>query len=208
MLTVKTTCNIVVNNLFKIISINFNPIKNYSTRLQEVGHLEPPMETGNYKAGQIFLHKLLGYRGVILFPWIAQFVDRDVAVKKKKYMDSDESSKEKSTLGESSQMFYNVLMDLRDSPFIRSQLEFVTLLGNEGSGKDLVFINGMDYVAHKNILPYKPTEHLPLQHEWLNKFFVYDPNNDPQLIPKRSLQVWEKRNHSWLEFTKVKQFHI
>ncbi len=45
-------------------------------RLAEVGKLEPVKLHGNYDTGQTFLHSLFGYRGVILFPWLARVYDR------------------------------------------------------------------------------------------------------------------------------------
>ena len=47
-------------------------------RLAEVGKLEPVKLHGNYDTGQTFLHSLFGYRGVILFPWLARVYDRSV----------------------------------------------------------------------------------------------------------------------------------
>jgi hypothetical protein len=33
---------------------------------------------------QLFLHRVFGYRGVILFPWIGKVYDRDIATKEEK----------------------------------------------------------------------------------------------------------------------------
>ena len=49
----------------------------YLFRLAEVGKLEPIKINGNYDTGQAFLHRLDGYRGVVLFPWTARVYDRD-----------------------------------------------------------------------------------------------------------------------------------
>jgi polymerase delta-interacting protein 2 len=46
-------------------------------RLAEVGKLETP-RTGSYETGQLFLHRVFGYRGVLLFPWLARVYDRDL----------------------------------------------------------------------------------------------------------------------------------
>lgn len=43
---------------------------------------------GDYDTGQLFLHKLFNYRGVILFPWIATVNDADII------LGSDEKYKE------------------------------------------------------------------------------------------------------------------
>ena len=49
-----------------------------NTKLAEVGKLEPVRIEGNYDTGQMFLHRLFGYRGVVLFPWHARVYDRDM----------------------------------------------------------------------------------------------------------------------------------
>jgi len=45
--------------------------------LAEVGKLEPVKLQGNYDTGQTFLHSVFGYRGIVLFPWLARVYDRD-----------------------------------------------------------------------------------------------------------------------------------
>lgn len=54
-------------------------------RLAEVGRLDTPKIKGEYDTGQLFLHRVFGYRGVILFPWLARVYDRDVPTKKDRY---------------------------------------------------------------------------------------------------------------------------
>ena len=44
-------------------------------RLVEVGPMENPKSDGQYEPGQLFLHRVFGYRGVILFPWLAKVHD-------------------------------------------------------------------------------------------------------------------------------------
>lgn len=51
-------------------------------RLAEVGKFESPKLTGKYETGQLFMHRVFGYRGVVLFPWLARVYDRDVPNKK------------------------------------------------------------------------------------------------------------------------------
>ena len=50
--------------------------------LAEVGQFEPIKIEGNYETGQMFLHKVFGYRGVLLFPWSAKVNDRDTQTTK------------------------------------------------------------------------------------------------------------------------------
>lgn len=49
----------------------------YPTKLAEVGRLVEAREE-RYETGQLFLHRIFGYRGVILFPWTARVYDRDL----------------------------------------------------------------------------------------------------------------------------------
>lgn len=46
-------------------------------RLAEVGKLATPKVDEKYETGQFFLHRVFGYRGVILFPWRAKTYDRN-----------------------------------------------------------------------------------------------------------------------------------
>ena len=51
----------------------------YSTRLAEVGKFEAKLDDEHcYPAGQPFLHRIFGYRGVTLFPWLARVHDIDL----------------------------------------------------------------------------------------------------------------------------------
>ncbi|EDW34276.1 GL21664 [Drosophila persimilis] len=49
----------------------------YPTKLAEVGRLVEARDD-KYETGQVFLHRIFGYRGVILFPWTARVYDRDL----------------------------------------------------------------------------------------------------------------------------------
>ncbi|XP_055299894.1 polymerase delta-interacting protein 2 isoform X2 [Sitodiplosis mosellana] len=48
-----------------------------NARLAEVGKLVVPKVHEKYETGQFFLHRVFGYRGVILFPWRAKIYDRN-----------------------------------------------------------------------------------------------------------------------------------
>ncbi|XP_018010128.1 polymerase delta-interacting protein 2 isoform X2 [Hyalella azteca] len=61
-----------INRYFSLSSLQWSAI-----RLAEVGKFEVPKLSGKYDTGQLFLHRVFGYRGVILFPWIAKVYDRD-----------------------------------------------------------------------------------------------------------------------------------
>lgn len=92
-------------------------------RLAEVGKLESPKLNGKYDTGQLILHRVFGYRGVVLFPWLARVYDRDLP----QHREGDEEPTPgvgKEVRGRT-HTFYQVLIDQRDCPFI---VIFVVLL--------------------------------------------------------------------------------
>lgn len=42
--------------------------------------------------------------------------------------------------------------------------------------KEFIFLLGLDYVAHEDIIPYASTEKQPIAHELFDKFLMYDPD--------------------------------
>lgn len=72
--------------------------RSYTVRLAEVGRLETKQpDIHCYSPGQPFLHQVFGYRGVILFPWLARVHDIDL----RKRCPDDGSSKTKTTSSKS-----------------------------------------------------------------------------------------------------------
>ena len=176
-------------------------------RLVEVGKLENPQPDERYKAGQLFLHRVFGYRGVILLPWTARVFDRDlhggtVSV----------SNKEKDLIGQEQLKglkaedlsYYQVLIDQRDFPFMRSQPEGITFLADKDNSS-LYTVSGLDYVSHEEVLPYTSTDSdEPFRHELFEQFLV--PSTDDSKIsyvPRDSLRAWQEKNIQWLEWTDV-----
>jgi len=188
--------------------------RRYLTRLAEVGKLEIPRADGSYDVGQIFLHRVFGYRGVILFPWIAKVYDRDQAISTKAKDKGGGGQHEVdeptvfSHIGREvkskSQNYYQVLIDSRDCPYIRAQTEAVTFLGNHENSRSLYAIPGLDYVSHDDIMPYSSTEKNPLNHELFDKFLQYQPEGEPPFWkPRETLKAWQEKNHPWLELSDV-----
>lgn len=186
------------------------------TRLAEVGKLELPKAQGTYETGQLFLHRVFGYRGVILFPWLARVYDRDLPAQNKNGQPAEAITAAPITApaGDSppnagkevqkkTHTFYQVLIDQRDCPYIRAQTEAVTFLGNQESSRSLYAIPGLDYVAHEDILPYSSGEQHPLQHELFDKFLAHQPDKDPPFAAQDTLRAWQKKNHPWLELSDV-----
>lgn len=191
-------------------------MRNYSTKttrkLQIVGKFEEPLEGEKYVAGQLFLHRVFGYRGVILFPWVARVFDRDVNdsmdVKNGHLSNmtaSNFTTAQKNDIKAGNETYYQVLIDSRDSPFVRAQTEAVTFLGQtpEPTSRCLYAIPGLDYVSHTDILPYVGAgNESPISHELFHKFFVADGEQDT-FTPKDTLKAWQERNHPWLELSDV-----
>lgn len=192
----------------KTIILNIRPYStNYNlVKLAEVGRLETPKLDGKYETGQLFLHRVFGYRGVTLFPWIAKVYDRDVP-NQRDDIKLDDSSAGYNHVGKEvkghTHIYYQVLIDSRDCPFVRAQTEAVTFLGNQENSRSLYAIPGLDYVAHEDILPYTTTDRQPIQHELFEKFLARDHERDPPFVPKDTLKAWQEKNHPWLELSDV-----
>jgi len=197
-----------------------------NNNLSEVGKLEPMKGEGqgNYDTGQMFLHKVFGYRGVILFPWLARVYDRDMPNKSlgtsgnsTRLLDPDSTPAPGSPppgpgggLGKEvkgrTHTYYQVLIDGRDCPYIthRAQTESVTFLGNHSENtRNLYAIPGLDYVAHEDVLPYTTSETNPLQHELFDKFLMYEEGRNPPFVAQDTLRAWQEKNHPWLELSDV-----
>ncbi|GAB1599989.1 polymerase delta-interacting protein 2-like [Argonauta hians] len=176
----------------------------YSTRLAEVGVLERPRGRGQaYETGQLFLHKVFGYRGIVLFPWLARVYDRDLATKSKEKNVEDNSTVVGKEMKGCTHLYYLVLVDSRDCPYIRAQTEAVTFLGNQENSRALYAISGLDYLAHEDILPYSTQAKHPIHHELFNKFLSHDPGGSPGFIARDTLRAWQEKNHPWLQLSDV-----
>lgn len=85
-------------------------------RLAEVGKLETPKLSGKYDTGQLILHRVFGYRGVVLFPWLARVYDRDLP-NRTEGEEEPNTAVGKEVKGRT-HSFYQVLIDQRDCPYI------------------------------------------------------------------------------------------
>ncbi|CAF0815360.1 unnamed protein product [Brachionus calyciflorus] len=174
----------------------------------EVGVFEAP-KIENYETGQLFLHKLFGYRGVILFPWTANVFDKneDAAIEGSYEMKIANEELDRSGPPERTKAkkmtYYQVLIDNRDIPHIRTQPESVTFLGGPQSNRSVYSIHGLDYVSHNDVLPYSSSEKNPIVHDLFEKFLMYDPDTKPGFVARESLKAWQESNHPWLELSDV-----
>ncbi|RXN07599.1 polymerase delta-interacting 2-like isoform X1 [Labeo rohita] len=173
--------------------------------LEPVGVFEALKQHGKYETGQLFLHSVFGYRGIVLFPWHARLYDRDVSPA------AAADSKPESVAHGSKEVkgkmhtYYQVLIDTRDCPHIsqRSQTEAVTFLANHDDSRALYAIPGLDYVSHEDILPYNSTEQVPIQHELFERFLMFNPSRNPPFTARDTLRAWQEKNHPWLELSDV-----
>lgn len=184
-----------------------------------------------YPAGQTFLHRKFGYRGVTLFPWLARVHDVDL---KKRYSErsgtlptsplhsaADGATESQTTESQSSRPekftnpsstkfhpYYQVLIDTRDCPFVsnRTQIEAVTFLDHSDNNKAIYSIKGLDYVAHEDILPYTSFEEPPIKHELHTTLFDYNPmETKPKsryVASEEKLDSWRNK-HPWLKLSRV-----
>ncbi|MGH0147458.1 UNVERIFIED_CONTAM: hypothetical protein FKN15_049572 [Acipenser sinensis] len=180
--------------------------------LETVGVFESLKQHGKYETGQLFLHSVFGYRGIVLFPWHARLYDRDVTPPAPESKpDSSGSPGSKEVKGKT-HTYYQVLIDTRDCPHIsqRSQTEAVTFLANHDDSRALYAIPGLDYVSHEDILPYNSSDQIPIQHELFERFLQYSPSKDssscpetPPFTARDTLRAWQEKNHPWLELSDV-----
>ncbi|KAG9509527.1 polymerase delta-interacting protein 2, partial [Fragariocoptes setiger] len=179
--------------------------------------------------GQLFLHRIFGYRGVIVYPWMAIVNDNDLKRKhlpnepttsgsQAKQHDADtpkpprqqssiQSKRAKLEAMDTKPLvhpYYLCLIDSRDCPHVSRILQTaaVTFLGQyQGSSRQVYSIKALDYVAHEDIIPYVSREERPIHHELFDKFFRYDPHT-PHHVARESLETW-KNGNPWLELSQV-----
>ncbi|KAG7233552.1 hypothetical protein INR49_006867 [Caranx melampygus] len=143
--------------------------------LETVGVFEAVKQHGKYETGQLFLHSVFGYRGIVLFPWHARLYDRDITPPMSDSKPEPPGAHGSKEVKGKTHTYYQVLIDTRDCPHIRSQTEAVTFLANHDDSRALYAIPGLDYVSHEDILPYNSTEQVPIQHELFERFLMYNP---------------------------------
>nr|CAB3265003.1 polymerase delta-interacting protein 2-like [Phallusia mammillata] len=175
----------------------------FSTRkLEHIGTLQPLQNKPKYKTGQMFLHKVFAYRGVILFPWTVNVYERKPEIRTPQ--ENDVRNLLKNAVPDI-RTYYQVLMDTRDTSSIAMQTEAVTFLSaadlGMGNTNVLYTIPGIDYVAHEDIIPYTSVENAPLQHKLFETFLKRGANEE--LYATESFNNWQSTNHTCLELSKV-----
>ena len=192
------------HNESKALSTSATNCQNYilpNFYLESVGKVQPRNDNPQefYKTGQMFLHQVFNYRGVILFPWETQLYDRDIppspkgkpkekVFKKGSFGDKlskDKSEKERIT-------YYVVMIDSRDKNLIsnRHEYDYVRLFGGTPEENFLSNLNtkdAFDYVSYEDIVPYDPDHgnenvssmifKAPIAHDLFDTFLVRNDVN-------------------------------
>ena len=189
-----------------------------STKLVAVGKIDPLKVGQKYASGQLFIHKVFGYRGAVLVPWSAHLYDRNANLKSKTPNDRESSSKneeddnntssgtnESRRLTFSDETYYQTLIHEQDAPRIVTHMHpnIVTYLGR-GPGPDLFGLPAHDYVHHDDILPYTPNDNEPIQHQHFDEFFERDADKVPPWVVTTKLHHWLSDNR-WTEMRDVHQ---
>jgi len=185
-------------------------------KLLDIGKEQP--EKDHYNTGQLIIHKIFEYRGVVLFPWRTELFDRDVTTKS----DADDQSghaddgqlqnqqhwyKEPGeTKGKSKSLskpvtYYCVLIDSRDKEIIKNRhpSDYATFLDAD----NVIYYDGLDYVAHDDLLPFESQDNTPIQHAEFDKFFVRDGTGGEIYQAQTRLTRWREKHTPQLALSDV-----
>lgn len=132
-----------------------------------------------------------------MFPWTAFVFDRtdesssDVSLYDKTLLDQLDKNELSVRHNAKKSTYYQVLIDSRDIPYVRSMPESVTFLSGSISNRSVYTIHGLDYVAQSDLIPYTSTEKTPIYHDLFDKFLRFDPTTS-RLKRKRILTSIKK----------------
>ncbi|WKY00101.1 hypothetical protein Q1695_014739 [Nippostrongylus brasiliensis] len=126
---------------------------------KEIGRFIAPLTSdAMYDPGQLFIHKAFAYKGVVVCAFKCRFQE-------KKSSSSDRTV--------SQERYYQVLIDRGDWSHMGFPVDLTSYLmdGTARGEKLLTLINGMDCVAHTDILPFVAAERDPLDHDLFHRIF-------------------------------------
>ena len=185
--------------------------RNLSTDTRLVGKLQQVLSSQQgYFSGQTFLHKTLGYRGVILFGCKIPYFDRSKDEKPKpgassfafrplhtvKKGDKENRQTSFTSMGSHPEMrlMYQVLANPLD---VREDMKSENLTYLHINNSPLVSVEGVDYVSHDDIIPYENMDSDPFKHFLFESLLSVDTNST--YSGKDLLAAWRKRNERWLK---------
>ncbi|GMR41589.1 hypothetical protein PMAYCL1PPCAC_11784, partial [Pristionchus mayeri] len=128
--------------------------------LKEIGVMLTPTE-GIYSAGQLFVHRLFAYKGIILCGF------------KTNVNEKVESSKE---IIRRDEMQYQVLIHRGDWATMGFPVDLTAYLSEPNSYSNrgervLTTMTGLDCVSHGDIIPFAGSERLPIDHDLFDRIF-------------------------------------
>ncbi|VDM20089.1 unnamed protein product [Hydatigera taeniaeformis] len=179
-------------------------------RVAPIGQLQPTQKSP-YEPGQLILHRLFGYRGVVLSSWKANVYEmKTYTPENDKSSDISEGispSFKISAKCEQPMQAYAVLFDIRDaalsSPTMIAGVPF--LLNGEGPCEATFNVTDMDYAFHEDLIPYTCTHELPLMNPSFMELMHFDPDVEPKVYPTDRLERILKKYGSLLEVQSVHQ---
>ncbi|VDK31860.1 unnamed protein product [Taenia asiatica] len=175
-----------------------------------IGQLQPTQQSP-YEPGQLILHRLFGYRGVVLYSWKASlFKMKKITLE----VDPPDNPSEEivppfktPVKCEQPIYVYAVLFDFRDVAL--SSLSMITgvpfLPHGEGPCKATYNVTDMDYAFHEDLLPYTCTHELPLLNSSFMELMHFDPEVEPKVYPTDRLEQMLKKFGARLEVQSVHQ---
>ncbi|CAD5222272.1 unnamed protein product [Bursaphelenchus xylophilus] len=156
--------------------------------LVELGTLSSPKVEDRYPAGQVFLHRVFAYRGVVVCSFDCKVYGKQKA--------NENTSKFEVV------PYYQVLIHKGDWDHMRMPVDLTVYLSENGGreGKSIGIINGMDCVPHNDILPleYRVQKNgtAPIDHDLFDRLFKFMDPNRPELGYVNTHNVPSQR--SWM----------
>ncbi|KAK5975002.1 2-methoxy-6-polyprenyl-1 4-benzoquinol methylase mitochondrial [Trichostrongylus colubriformis] len=133
---------------------------------KEIGRFTAPITSDAlYDPGQLFIHKVFAYKGVVVCAFKCRFQE-------KKSSTSDRVV--------SQGRYYQVLIDRGDWSHMGFPVDLTSYLmdGTSRGEKLLTLINGMDCVSHNDILPFNSVDREPLDHDLFHR--IFDVTDSPE----------------------------
>uniref|UniRef100_A0A914YA61 ApaG domain-containing protein n=1 Tax=Panagrolaimus superbus TaxID=310955 RepID=A0A914YA61_9BILA len=158
----------IARRTFATSNVNFVRFRGSSTNppleLVKVGKLCGSKKEGLFEPGQLFLHRVFAYRGVIVCSF---------NVKVKEIVKPNEAIDRTEIIP-----YYQVLIDRKDWDYMNFHPEMTSYFTESAVGREklLTVINGMDCVPHHEIIPYSTTEKDAIKHDLFAR--IFEPNEE------------------------------
>lgn len=161
---------------------------------KEIGHMIVQRSDDEpYPAGQLFVHKVFPYRGIILCSFTCPVEEKPVTPPD--FSDNPVVITQKS-------LFYQVLIHCGDWKHMQFPVDITSYLEDAGTvhgEKVLTIVFGMDCVPHEEIIPYATRHTEPIAHELFHGLFectaVQDEDNRFSVRKEPSFLISQHSNY-------------